>query len=46
MGIGATAEILAGGQYFPGSLYYLILKPEYVSQYPPAAPAGKAVRGG
>ena len=34
MGIGATAEILAGGQYFPGSLYYLILKPEYVAEHP------------
>lgn len=45
MGIGATAEILAGGQYFPGSLYYLILKPEYVGQYPlpeAARPAGKS----
>jgi membrane-bound lytic murein transglycosylase A len=45
MGIGATAEILAGGQYFPGSLYYLILKPEYVGQYPlPEVARGAAVR--
>ena len=27
MGIGATAEILAGGQYAEGRLYYFFLKP-------------------
>ena len=34
MGIGPSAEILAGGQYCEGTLYYFFLKPEYVSQYP------------
>lgn len=33
MGIGSSAEILAGGQYCEGTLYYYFLKPEYVSQY-------------
>lgn len=33
MGIGGTAEILAGGQYAEGRLYYFFLKPEFVSQY-------------
>lgn len=33
MGIGATAEILAGGQYAEGRLYYFFLKPEFISQY-------------
>lgn len=40
MGIGPSAEILAGGQYCEGTLYYFFLKPEYVSQYP--LPAKKA----
>ncbi|MHC4787072.1 MAG: MltA domain-containing protein [Planctomycetota bacterium] len=33
MGIGSGAEILAGGQYAEGRLYYLFLKPEAVEQY-------------
>lgn len=33
MGIGPMAEILAGGQYAEGRLYYLVLKPEYVNRY-------------
>jgi membrane-bound lytic murein transglycosylase A len=33
MGIGPGAEILAGGQYAEGRLYYLFLKTEYVDQY-------------
>ena len=33
MGIGAAAEILAGGQYAEGKLYYFVLKPEYVDRY-------------
>jgi membrane-bound lytic murein transglycosylase A len=33
MGIGSTAEIIAGGQYAEGRLYYFFLKPEFVSQY-------------
>jgi len=41
MGIGPTAELLAGGQYFPGTLYYFILKPEYAAQYPLPAPPAK-----
>ena len=28
MGIGSGAEILAGGQYAEGRLYYFVLKPE------------------
>lgn len=30
MGIGPTAEILAGGQYAEGRLYYFFLKPQHV----------------
>ncbi|MCH8152147.1 MAG: MltA domain-containing protein [Planctomycetes bacterium] len=33
MGIGKSAEILAGGQYAEGRLYYFFLKPQYVDQY-------------
>ncbi|MCH8823479.1 MAG: MltA domain-containing protein [Planctomycetes bacterium] len=33
MGVGASAEILAGGQYAEGKLYYFFLKPQYVEQY-------------
>jgi membrane-bound lytic murein transglycosylase A len=32
MGIGPGAEIVAGGQYAEGRLYYLFLKPEYMDQ--------------
>jgi membrane-bound lytic murein transglycosylase A len=44
MGIGPSAEILAGGQYCEGTLYYFFLKPEYVSQYqlPERKPAAKS----
>ena len=35
MGVGPSAEILAGGQYAEGSLYYLFLKPEYIGDYLP-----------
>jgi membrane-bound lytic murein transglycosylase A len=50
MGAGAAAELLAGGQYSTGKMYYFFLKPEHVSKYPlpmpvkraaPAKPAGK-----
>jgi membrane-bound lytic murein transglycosylase A len=34
MGVGGAAEMLAGGQLNDGKLFYFILKPEYVSQYP------------
>ncbi|MCI0363847.1 MAG: MltA domain-containing protein [Phycisphaerales bacterium] len=37
MGVGNTAEILAGGQYAEGRLYYLFLKPEFVQEYMPTA---------
>lgn len=37
MGIGPSAEILAGGQYAEGRLYYLFLKPQFVDQYLPTA---------
>ena len=33
MGIGPSAEILAGGQYAEGTLYYFVLRPEYVQEY-------------
>lgn len=33
MGEGPTAEILAGGQYAEGRLFYFFLKPEFVAQY-------------
>ena len=30
MGVGPSAEIMAGGQYAEGKLYYFFLKPDYV----------------
>jgi membrane-bound lytic murein transglycosylase A len=36
MGIGPSAEIVAGGQYAEGRLFYLFLKPQFVEQYAPA----------
>ncbi len=33
MGVGASAEILAGGQYAEGQLYYFFLKSEYLPEY-------------
>jgi hypothetical protein len=33
MGTDSRAEILAGGQYAEGRLYYFFLKPEFISQY-------------
>jgi membrane-bound lytic murein transglycosylase A len=36
MGIGSSAEVLAGSQYAEGRLYYLFLKPQYLEQYAPA----------
>ncbi|MEY4769983.1 MAG: Membrane-bound lytic murein transglycosylase precursor [Planctomycetota bacterium] len=47
MGVGPAAEILAGGQLCEGTMYYLFLKPDAVSQFPlpaskkAAAPAAK-----
>jgi membrane-bound lytic murein transglycosylase A len=47
MGTGAAAELLAGGQFNDGKLYYFILKPEYVSQYPlPMRPSSGPARRG
>ena len=47
--MGPAAEILAGGQYAEGTMYYFFLKPDVTSQYPlpassksGAAPAAKA----
>lgn len=34
MGVGAAAEILAGGQVAEGTFYYFTLKPEYIAKYP------------
>lgn len=44
MGIGPGAEILAGGQYAEGRLYYLFLKPEYLPSYVSASGAASAPR--
>ena len=33
MGVGPGAEILAGGQYAEGRLYYFFLKPQFVDRY-------------
>jgi len=35
MGDGNSAEILAGGQYAEGKLFYFFLKPRHVAQYSP-----------
>jgi membrane-bound lytic murein transglycosylase A len=46
MGAGAAAELLAGGQFNDGKLYYLVLKSDYVSQYPlPVKAGGKSGPG-
>jgi membrane-bound lytic murein transglycosylase len=47
MGVGAAAEILAGGQVADGTFYYFVLKPEYVSKYPaPSKPgSGSKAKG-
>jgi membrane-bound lytic murein transglycosylase A len=47
MGVGASAEILAGAQYAEGTMYYFFLKPEYASQYPlpPVAKKGAPASG-
>jgi membrane-bound lytic murein transglycosylase A len=42
MGAGAAAELLAGGQYATGKMYYFFLKPEHVSKYPLPEPMKKA----
>jgi membrane-bound lytic murein transglycosylase A len=41
MGTGAAAELLAGGQYATGRMYYFFLKPEHVAKYPLPEPAKK-----
>jgi len=35
MGVGPTAEIIAGGQYAEGRLYYMFIKPQYIELYQP-----------
>ncbi|MCE9619255.1 MAG: MltA domain-containing protein [Planctomycetes bacterium] len=46
MGIGPAAEILAGGQYAEGTMYYFFLKPDCTSQYPlPAAVKSSTTKG-
>ncbi|HRP64324.1 MAG TPA: MltA domain-containing protein [Phycisphaerales bacterium] len=40
MGVGLDAEILAGGQYAEGRLYYIVLKPDQVSPGSAVAGAG------
>src|SRR5690606_37002692 len=42
MGEGASAEILAGGQYAEGRLYYLFLKPEYLHRFLPMTAAARS----
>jgi membrane-bound lytic murein transglycosylase A len=41
MGTGSGAEVLAGGQYAEGTLFYFFLKPEYVPRYRPESGATK-----
>ncbi len=45
MGVGAAAEILAGGQVADGTFYYFVLKPEYVSKYPAPSKPGSGSKG-
>ncbi|MBM4113982.1 MAG: hypothetical protein FJ253_11545, partial [Phycisphaerae bacterium] len=45
MGQGKAAEILAGGQYAEGTMYYFFLKPEFVSRYPLPGKTPKRVAG-
>jgi membrane-bound lytic murein transglycosylase A len=44
MGIGADGEQLAGHQLHEGELYYVALKPEYISQYANPLPAEQLVK--
>lgn len=46
MGQGKAAEILAGGQYAEGTMYYFFLKPDFVSKYPLPPRGGAAPRAG
>jgi len=46
MGTGVAAEMLAGGQFNDGTLFYFILKPEYASQYPLPVRPGRSGPGG
>lgn len=41
MGAGAAAELLAGGQYATGKMFYFFLKPEHVPQFLPQPAVGK-----
>lgn len=46
MGVGPTAEIVAGGQYAEGYLYYIFVKPEYIDMYLPKGTKSASVGGG
>ncbi len=46
MGAGAPAELLAGGQYSTGKMYYFFLKPEFIAQYPLPLPASRVATVG
>jgi membrane-bound lytic murein transglycosylase A len=46
MGWGSSAEILAGGQYAEGRLYYFFLKPENVDEYLKMIPPPRAAKTG
>lgn len=41
MGAGAAAELLAGGQYATGKMFYFFLKPEFVPQFLPQPSVGR-----
>ena len=41
MGAGAAAELLAGGQYATGKMFYFFLKPEFVPQFLPQPAVGR-----
>ena len=43
MGWDPGAEIVAGGQYAEGKLFYLFLKPQFVDQYLPATAPNRRV---
>ncbi|MCE2882400.1 MAG: MltA domain-containing protein [Planctomycetaceae bacterium] len=46
MGTGQAAELLAGGQYANGKMYYFFLKPEHVAKYPLPEPVKKSAAKG
>lgn len=44
MGWGSSAEIVAGGQYAEGRLYYFFVKPEFVDEYLKMIPPPRAAK--